>query len=57
MLAAAVVYCRNTLGITRILVTCDQFNAASRRVIESNGGVLENVLDGECRYLIAPDAD
>jgi predicted acetyltransferase len=55
MLAAAVVYCRNTLGITRILVTCDQSNAASRRVIESNGGVLENVLDGECRYLIDPD--
>jgi predicted acetyltransferase len=56
MLAAAMTYCRNTLGITSILVTCDQSNAASRRVIESNGGVLENVLDGECRYWIAPDA-
>jgi len=56
MLAAAVIYCRDALGITQILVTCDQSNAASRRVIEANGGVLENVLDGECRYWINPKA-
>jgi len=55
MLAAAVAYCRDTLGIARILVTCDQANAGSRRVIEANGGLLENVLDGECRYWISPD--
>jgi predicted acetyltransferase len=55
MLAAAISHCRGTLGITRVLVTCDQSNVASRRVIESNGGALENILDGECRYWIGPD--
>ena len=30
------------LGITRILVTCDATNTASRKIIERNGGVLEN---------------
>lgn len=52
MLAAALAYCRDTLGLTRVLVTCAETNAASRRVIEANSGVLENVLDGECRYWI-----
>ena len=27
------------LGLPRVLVTCDAGNAASRRVIEANGGV------------------
>ncbi len=30
------------LGIDRILLTCDESNTASRKVIEKNGGVLEN---------------
>lgn len=30
------------LGITKALVTCDETNLASKRVIEANGGVLEN---------------
>jgi predicted acetyltransferase len=30
------------LGITRVLVTCDATNAASRKIIEKNGGALEN---------------
>jgi predicted acetyltransferase len=30
------------LGIERALVTCDKFNAASARVIEKNGGKLED---------------
>jgi predicted acetyltransferase len=54
MLAAAIAYCRDTLGLTRLLVTCTESNAASRRVIESNGAVLEDILEGECRYWIAP---
>ncbi|WP_216321470.1 GNAT family N-acetyltransferase [Deinococcus aestuarii] len=35
------------LGLTRVLVTCDADNLASRRVIEANGGALEGefVLD------------
>jgi predicted acetyltransferase len=52
MLAAALAYCRDTLGLTRVLVTCAESNTASRKVIEANGGVLENTLDGECRYWI-----
>jgi predicted acetyltransferase len=52
MLAAAISHCRGALGITRVLVTCDQSNVASRRVIEINGGALENIVDGECRYWI-----
>jgi len=30
------------LGLERVLVTCDVDNVASSRIIESNGGVLEN---------------
>jgi len=31
-------------GLERILLTCDDDNIASRRVIEANSGVLENVI-------------
>ncbi|KKW19740.1 MAG: GCN5-related N-acetyltransferase [Parcubacteria group bacterium GW2011_GWA2_51_10] len=30
------------LGINRVLITCDATNVASRKIIEKNGGVLEN---------------
>ncbi|MDP2648462.1 MAG: GNAT family N-acetyltransferase [bacterium] len=30
------------LGVGRVLVTCDADNTASRKIIEKNGGVLEN---------------
>lgn len=30
------------LGIDRVLLTCDETNAASRKIIEKNGGILEN---------------
>lgn len=30
------------LGISRILLTCDATNVASRKIIEKNGGILEN---------------
>ena len=33
------------LGIARLLVTCDDDNVGSSRVIEANGGVLENVVE------------
>ena len=36
------------LGVNRVLVTCDDANIASSKVIERAGGVLENVLqDGD----------
>ena len=30
------------LGLDRVLLTCDETNTASRKIIESNGGVLED---------------
>jgi predicted acetyltransferase len=41
------------LCIERVLVTCDDENLASARIIEANGGVLENVVDEavQCRRL------
>jgi len=47
MLAAALPHARE-LGLTRVLVTCDQTNTGSARTILKNGGVLENeVADGD----------
>ena len=40
------------LGIERALVTCDDDNEPSRRTIESNGGVFEDVRNGKLRYWI-----
>jgi len=34
------------LGISRVLVTCDDDNLGSIRTIEKNGGVLENIVSG-----------
>ena len=41
-------------GIARVLVTCEESNLASARVIESQGGVRENALEGLSRYWIVP---
>jgi predicted acetyltransferase len=51
MLAAAISFCRKR-GITALLLTCDERNTASRRVIEANGGALERIAEGEVRYWI-----
>lgn len=32
------------LGLRRVLLTCDESNIASRKVIEANGGVLQDVI-------------
>lgn len=37
-------------GIDPVLVTCDDDNAGSRRVIEGNGGVLEDVRNHKMRF-------
>lgn len=52
-----------SVGIDRVLVTCDTDNAASAAVIERCGGVFENVAPGrdgsasKRRYWIAVDAE
>ena len=35
------------LGLTRVLLTCEVTNEGSRRVIERNGGALEDIRDTE----------
>lgn len=44
ILRQALAIARDRLGIARVLVTCDDDNLGSIRVIERNGGVLENVI-------------
>jgi predicted acetyltransferase len=43
MLRQAIPFCRS-LGIERALITCDDSNVASQRVVEACGGVLETIL-------------
>ncbi|WP_129668034.1 GNAT family N-acetyltransferase [Phytoactinopolyspora endophytica] len=38
------------LGIEQALITCDEDNVASRKVIERNGGVFENKIDNKLRF-------
>lgn len=40
------------LGIDPALITCDDTNLASARVIEANGGVLENLVGDKRRYWV-----
>jgi len=37
---------RQKLGLTRVLLTCDDDNLGSIRTIEKNGGVLESIVAG-----------
>jgi predicted acetyltransferase len=46
MLRGSIDIAYRSLGITRVLVTCDDDNLGSIRTIEKNGGVLENVVTG-----------
>ena len=60
MLRQAIELANRSLGITRVLVTCDDDNVGSIRTIEKNGGVLEDVVTGpdlvkpKRRYWIDP---
>ena len=46
MLQKALRIARDDLGLSRVLVTCDDDNIASMRTIEKCGGVLEDIVDG-----------
>jgi predicted acetyltransferase len=39
-------------GMQSVLVTCDDTNLASRKVIEANGGVLEDNRNGKLRFWV-----
>ena len=41
-----------TVGIDRVLLTCDEDNAGSRATIEKNGGQYEDTRNGKRRYWI-----
>ena len=43
-------------GIDPVLVTCDDDNVGSRKVIEANGGVLEDVRNRKMRFWV-PGSD
>jgi predicted acetyltransferase len=51
MLRAALPVARS-LGIEQALVTCDEDNVASRKVIETNGGVLADQRGDKLRYWV-----
>lgn len=54
-LALVLEECRDR-GIDPVLITTDDDNRASSRVVEKAGGVLEDVRDGKRRYWVALDA-
>ncbi len=47
---AAVLARVQAMDVDPVLVTCDLDNVASRRVIESNGGVVEDEVEGRLRF-------
>lgn len=49
---AAVLPHAHALGVDPALLTCDVDNVASRRVIEANGGVPQDGLDGKLRFWV-----
>ena len=42
MLSMALMCCKDTLNLHKVLITCDDDNIGSIKVIENNGGILEN---------------
>ena len=46
ILRQALQIARQKLGLTRVLVTCDDDNVGSIKTIEKNGGVLESIVTG-----------
>ena len=55
----------NEMGINPVVITCDEFNRASSKVIENNGGEFFDVnnllVDGKkrriCRYIVRTDVE
>lgn len=42
----------NDKGIKKVLLTCNEENIRSRKVIESNCGKIQDIFQGRCRYWI-----
>lgn len=43
MLNEALKYCKNTLHLDKVMLTCHNENIASKKVIEKNGGILQDI--------------
>ena len=44
ILRQALIYCQDELKLSKVLLTCDDDNIGSLKVIEKNGGRLENIV-------------
>jgi predicted acetyltransferase len=55
MLADALVFCAH-FGLDHVLITCEETNVASRKVIEACGGRPDDTVDGEIRYWVTTPA-
>ena len=44
MLRLALPYCRDNLGLSKVMISCDVGNEGSRKTILANGGVYKNTL-------------
>ncbi|MDD2492315.1 MAG: GNAT family N-acetyltransferase [Bacilli bacterium] len=44
MLQMTLPYCKEVLKLQKVLITCDDDNIGSAKVIEKNGGIMENVV-------------
>ena len=44
MLRLTLPYCRDNLGLSKVMISCDVGNEGSRKTILANGGVYENTL-------------
>lgn len=44
MLLMTLPYCKEVLKLQKVLITCDDDNIGSAKVIEKNGGIMENVV-------------
>lgn len=51
LLAQILIEARNK-GLKKVLLTCDETNIGSRKVIEANNGVLSDTKNGSCYYWI-----
>ena len=49
MLSKALEYCKDEVGLDKVMISCNKYNDGSRKTIENAGGILEKEFekDGE----------
>jgi len=43
----------NEINIEKVLLTCDESNIPSRRIIEASDGILAGIKEGTCKYWVS----